>query len=74
MRAALMKWLEDNRIRIGISSAANGADILFLEALQSLKGSDTRVVLPFSEDHFIRESVLNGADWLCLAVRRGQRP
>jgi class 3 adenylate cyclase len=62
VRAALMKWLEDNRIRVGVSSAANGADILFLETLQSLKGSDTRVVLPFSEDQFIRESVLNGVD------------
>ena len=62
VRAAMMKWLEEKRVRVGVSSAANGADILFLEALQSVEGSDTRIVLPFSEDQFIQESVLNGTD------------
>lgn len=66
VKEAISKWLIDNRIRTGVSSAANGADILFLEALQSLEGSDTRIVLPFAEAEFIKQSVMNETDtsWL----------
>lgn len=62
VRAGLRAWLERQNIRAAVCSAAQGADILFLETLQSLEGSDTRIVLPFAEDAFIRESVMNGAD------------
>lgn len=62
VRDAIAQVLRDHRIRAGVSSAANGADILFLEALQSLEGSDSRIVLPFSEEEFIDVSVRNGAD------------
>jgi hypothetical protein len=57
-----MKWLTQNNVRSCVCSAANGSDILFLEALQSFEGFDARIVLPFPEDKFIEESVINGAD------------
>lgn len=62
IKAAITQWLASSNVRAGVSSAANGADILFLEALQELEGSDTRIVLPFSEKEFIETSVRNGAD------------
>jgi len=42
--------------RIGYASAANGSDILFLEALQK-RGGETNVVLPFAEADFVATSV-----------------
>lgn len=62
VKSRLIAWLNACRIRACVCSAAQGADILFLEALQSLEGCDTRIVLPFSEEAFIRESVANGPD------------
>ena len=62
VKEAIAKWLIEHNIRTGVCSAANGADIIFLEQLQALDGSDTRIVLPFEEKKFIDESVLNGAD------------
>lgn len=41
---------------IGFSSAACGADILFLEALEET-GAEANIVLPFDEEQFIEESV-----------------
>lgn len=62
IKEAIMKWLTQHNVRSCVCSAANGSDILFLEALQSFDGSDTRIVLPFPEEKFIEESVKNGAD------------
>ena len=53
VKAAIVSWLQEHNVRAGVCSAANGADILFLEALQSFEGSDTRIVLPFSEAEFL---------------------
>ena len=56
--------LRESRARIGYSSAAAGADILFLEAMQEL-GGRTEVVLPCDRDQFLRESVASaGEEWV----------
>lgn len=57
VRAAISQWLRDHNVRIGFCSAACGADLLFLDELQSLPGSITRVVLPYAEEQFIPDSV-----------------
>lgn len=62
VKEAISNWLVEHNIRACVCSAANGADILFLEALQSFEGCDTRIVLPFSEAQFQAESVRNGED------------
>ena len=62
VKEAISNWLVEHNIRDCVCSAANGADILFLEALQSFEGCDTRIVLPFSEAQFQAESVNNGED------------
>ena len=51
-------------VEIGISAAACGADILFLEALQR-EGKETKVVLPHAIDIFRRVSVtdIGGESW-----------
>lgn len=53
---ALSAALDDLRPQIAYSSAAAGADILFLEAMQS-RGLETNVVLPFAEADFVDTSV-----------------
>lgn len=58
---AIADAIEAQAIDIGVSAAANGADILFLEALQAL-GKETRVVLPFPAEEFRLASVTAGAD------------
>ena len=62
VKEAISHWLVEHSIRVCVCSAANGADILFLEALQAFEGCDTRIVLPFSEAQFQAESVRNGED------------
>lgn len=61
---AIHAWLERNRGLIGFSSAACGADLLFLEAIRAL-GGETHVVLPYHQDEFIADSVEIGVagDW-----------
>jgi class 3 adenylate cyclase len=54
--AAIRRWLEENNGLVGFSSAACGADILFLEALHEL-GGEAHVVLPCDVDEFLVESV-----------------
>ena len=50
--------------RIGYSSAAAGADIIFLEVMQS-RGFETNIVLPFSNVDFIDTSVRTaGTAWV----------
>jgi len=45
---------------IGISSAANGGDILFLEAC-AVRQIPCHIILPFSPDEFLRRSVTTNA-------------
>jgi class 3 adenylate cyclase len=45
----------------GFSSAACGSDILFLEAMLE-RGAEVSIVLPYSEEEFIRDSVEIGPD------------
>lgn len=61
---SIRRWLQQNNGLIGVSSAACGADLLFLEALESL-GGESHIVLPYHQDEFVRDSVaLPGvADW-----------
>lgn len=56
--------LERLYARIGVSSAACGGDILFLEAMQD-RGGETIVVLPIRKEEFRQTSVdiIPGADW-----------
>jgi class 3 adenylate cyclase len=42
--------------RLGYASAACGSDILFLEAVQALKG-ELHIVLPYNQEQFIQDSV-----------------
>ena len=56
--------LNKRAAKLGFASAACGADILFLEAMQKI-GAITNIVLPASETNFIRHTVdrVPGSDW-----------
>ncbi|HUG97621.1 MAG TPA: TRAFs-binding domain-containing protein [Gammaproteobacteria bacterium] len=54
--AAIRGWLRENQGLIGFSSAACGADLLFLEAIHEL-GGETHIVLPYHQDEFVADSV-----------------
>ena len=54
--ASIRGWLERHNGLIGVSSAACGADLLFLEALESL-GGESHVVLPYDAEDFLADSV-----------------
>ena len=59
---SIRAWLQQNNGLIGVSSAACGADLLFLEALESL-GGESHIVLPYHRDEFLSDSVeLPGVD------------
>jgi tetratricopeptide (TPR) repeat protein len=58
--ARLREWVKASGARIGYSSAANGADILFLEALHDA-GAETNIVLPHPIEAFLRISVASDA-------------
>lgn len=62
--AAIAQAIRANHIEIGISAAACGADIMFVEAMQAA-GKETYIVLPHPADVFRRISVtdIGGADW-----------
>lgn len=51
-------------VQVGISSAANGGDILFLEACAA-RAIPCHIILPFTPEEFIRRSVATDAsgDW-----------
>ena len=53
---SILDWLERHNGLIGVSSAACGADLLFLEALESL-GGESHVVLPYHAEDFVKDSV-----------------
>jgi class 3 adenylate cyclase/tetratricopeptide (TPR) repeat protein len=54
--AAIRRWLASHNGLIGFSSAACGADILFLEAVHEL-GGEAHILLPYDRDEFVRDSV-----------------
>lgn len=57
VRQALRKKLDQLDARVGLVSAAAGADLLFIEALQERPGAHCHIVLPWSKDEFFRTSV-----------------
>jgi len=60
---AIKKQLLALNVRVGYSSAASGADILFAESMRAI-GGRVHLVLPCNEEQFVRESVASsGADW-----------
>lgn len=64
VRAAIADVLTRHDVAVGVSAAACGGDILFLEALQKL-GRDTFIVLPHSVEVFRKVSVtdIGGEAW-----------
>jgi class 3 adenylate cyclase/tetratricopeptide (TPR) repeat protein len=56
VKGEIQKRLEGLNVSFGYASAANGSDILFLEALSERNG-EIHVVLPYERDHFLRDSV-----------------
>lgn len=56
--ASIRAWLESHNGLIGITSSACGADLLFLEALESL-GGETHLVLPYDAQVLVED----GVDW-----------
>src|SRR5271165_895628 len=64
VKERIQAHLLQTRARLGYSSAASGADILFLEAMQALKGR-TYIALPCNEEQFVKESVApSGEQWV----------
>lgn len=61
VRDAIERWIDVNDVKIGISSAASGSDIIFQEVLHE-RGGECHVVLPFSEDLFVKTSVIAGEE------------
>ena len=60
----LIDALRRHSIGFGYSAAANGGDILFLEALEDI-GAEQAVVLPYNRVQFLKDSVdfVPGANW-----------
>ena len=50
---------------IGYCSASNGSDLLFIEAMEEL-GNKVHIIIPFTEENFIHESVATShdSDWV----------
>jgi tetratricopeptide (TPR) repeat protein len=64
VRERIQAWIDKNAVRFTYSSAACGADILFLEAAQAA-GADTHIILPFRKEDFVNISVrLRGEEWV----------
>ncbi len=64
LKQAIVETLDKLDARIGYSSAACGADILFIEALQE-RGGETHVVLPCALADFVEARVAYaGAEWV----------
>lgn len=76
VKAALRERLSHMRRPIAFTSAACGADLLFIEAALEC-GAEVNVVLPFEKDEFVRTSVApGGAEWVPifdLALARAAR-
>jgi class 3 adenylate cyclase len=64
VKAAIEQQVMTLNARVGYSSAASGADILFLEAIDAV-GGQTHIVLPCDQEQFVKESVASsGGDWV----------
>lgn len=61
VRQALDQLLAQQRVEIGYAAAANGADLLFLEALLE-RGGEAHVVLPMEVESFLALSVASEPD------------
>jgi class 3 adenylate cyclase len=57
----IRRYVAEVRAKVGFSSAACGADILFLEAMLEL-GGEINIVLPSDTDSFVQQSVLPGGN------------
>jgi class 3 adenylate cyclase len=56
IREAIRTRLAEMNAGFGYSSAAAGADILFIEALKE-RGGEAHIVLPYGKDAFVKENV-----------------
>ena len=64
VKQAIIEQLESINAGVGFSSAACGADILFIEAMLE-RGAEVNVYLPFAVDDFIQTSVaFAGEEWI----------
>ena len=63
VREAILAALTSWKASIGYSSAADGSDILFLEALDEI-GAEANIVLPHPPDAFIATSVASNGNWI----------
>jgi class 3 adenylate cyclase len=57
VREMLAKKLDEMQARVGLVSAAAGADLLFIEAMSQRPGANYHVILPWSEKEYHRTSV-----------------
>ncbi|MCO4792798.1 MAG: DUF4071 domain-containing protein [Bacteriovoracaceae bacterium] len=57
----IYKWLETQGPCVGYCSAAKGADIIFIEAMEAL-GNKVSVIMPFCREQFFQESVKDEID------------
>jgi len=61
---AIEKKLDELDVKIGFSSAACGADIIFIESMLD-RGAEVNIILPFNLDDFIKTSVeFAGPEWV----------
>ena len=76
VRTALRKHLARLRQPVVYTSAACGADLIFIEAAQEI-GAEVNIVLPFDREDFVRTSVAIGGDeWVArfdAALERATR-
>jgi class 3 adenylate cyclase len=64
LAAAIEEAVEELGVGFGYSSAACGADLLFVEALLA-RGAEVHVTLPFERDDFVKTSVaVGGLGWV----------
>ncbi len=57
VRKRLRETLDQLQARVGLVSAAAGADLLFIEAMRAQPGTKYHVILPWSQNEFYRTSV-----------------
>jgi len=66
---AIKRWLNEHNAMVGVTALANGADVLFAEAMLA-RGGRVEVLLPLEEAEFIRVSVApGGPSWVARMQR-----
>jgi class 3 adenylate cyclase/tetratricopeptide (TPR) repeat protein len=70
VKQEIQKRLDQLNAHFGYASAANGSDILFLEAMLD-RDAEIHVVLPFERDQFMREvmETVDGNKWAARCAR-----